>query len=434
MRGRPACSKPSLVPLTILLLFSTCLMFKLAAGVVQPPLSASGSSIVDSSGAVVQLRCANWPGHLETLLPEGLQWQSLASLVALLASPSVFNCIRFTYAVDLFVVGANMTARQSLTRLNLTTTIAMVEVNNPALLDLPLLAVVDALVAECEKAGLLVLFDNTVSRAQWCCSTDDGNGWWNDTYFDVDQWLASLQSIASHYADLAPNVVAFSLRNELRSSKSREEQISDWLRYVPMGVDVVHASYPSALIFVSGLNYDCDWTFLNDTQLASYDNSSWARVYQQYAQQLVFETHIYSWDGYGPWTSNCSDVLPALDRDVGFPNYQQRPHVLTEIGLTQDVYPNSETEFLYFQCVSRWIAEWRLGFGVWVFGGSYYWRDGQINFLDSFGLVDGNFTTYKSTAFLRALRNATWEPQNETQSSERAGQSAMVRGGLSVID
>ena len=381
------------------------------------PLSAVGSRIVDASNRTVQLRCANWPGHMETMLPEGLQWQPLSAIVALLAAPATYNCIRLTYSVELFYLGANLTARQSFARLGLNDTISQVEQNNPTLLDLPLLAVRDAVVHECGAAGIMVLFDNQVSRSEWCCSTDDGNGWWNDAYFNVTEWLYSLQALSSHYAAIQPNAVAYSLRNELRTDKPFEQQVADWLYYVPQGVDALHTGDPTALVFVSGLGYDTDWTFLAGLNISGvaaggagsgsgsssstttsswpssttspgspstapptptapptapasqYNTSEWQRVYTDYADKLVFETHIYSWSGYGTYTDNCSLILPAFDQRIGYPQQQDRPHVLTELGLNQEVYPNDETDYLYFKCVSQWILDNQLGFGIWLYAG-----------------------------------------------------------------
>ena len=343
------------------------------------PLSASGSRLVDANNRTVQMRCANWPGHMETMLPEGLQWQPLSTIVQLLVAPGTFNCIRLSYSVELFYAGANLTARQSFARLGLNDTIAAVEANNPSLIDLPLLTVRDAVVGECGKAGIMVLFDNQVSKSEWCCSTTDGNGWWNDRYFNVTEWLYSLHAISSHYASIAPNAVAYSLRNELRTDKPRADQVSDWLTYVPQGMDALHSGDPNALIFVSGLNYDCDWTFLDSlarstgspvlTAAPPANDSEWQRVYTDYADKLTFESHIYAWDGFGTYTENCSLVLPGFDQQIGHPQRVGRPHVLTEIGLSQDVYPNDQDDYLYFHCVSRWILDNQLGFGIWLFGG-----------------------------------------------------------------
>jgi hypothetical protein len=129
------------------------------------------------------------------------------------------------------------------------------------------------------------------------------------------------------------------------------------------------------------------------------------------AAHIVFESHSYSWDGY-EWASNCSAVLQQMDQQMGLPTLTlHRPHVLTELGLDQDKYPRAPTDFLYFQCMSQWILRHRLGWGIWLFGGSYYVRNGKPDQPDTFGTVYANFTGYKNQQFLTALRKIQWREE-----------------------
>lgn len=36
---------------------------------------------------------------------------------------------------------------------------------------------------------IMVIFDNYVSKFKWCCFEGDGNGFWGDEFFDVDEWF-----------------------------------------------------------------------------------------------------------------------------------------------------------------------------------------------------------------------------------------------------
>jgi hypothetical protein len=87
------------------------------------------------------------------------------------------------------------------------------------------------------------------------CLSTDGNGWWNDQYFNVRHWLLSLHNIAAHYGNRSlgtPNAVAFSLRNELRThNKTRDQQVPEWYRYVALGVQALHRANNLSLVFVS---------------------------------------------------------------------------------------------------------------------------------------------------------------------------------------
>ena len=74
--------------------------------------------------------------------------------------------------------------------------------------------------------GLMVILDNHVSKPQWCCSNDDGNGFFGDQYFDPDLWIKGLTKMATLFKGVT-NVVAMSLRNELRGPR---QNANDWFK------------------------------------------------------------------------------------------------------------------------------------------------------------------------------------------------------------
>ena len=48
----------------------------------QLPLRVRGRYITDAQGARVKLACANWAGHMEALIPEGLSHRPLAAIAS----------------------------------------------------------------------------------------------------------------------------------------------------------------------------------------------------------------------------------------------------------------------------------------------------------------------------------------------------------------
>lgn len=64
------------------------------------PFTTSGRDIIDASGNVVTYAGANWPGAADVMIPEGLQYQSVANIVAKLKELNM-NVIRLTYAIEL---------------------------------------------------------------------------------------------------------------------------------------------------------------------------------------------------------------------------------------------------------------------------------------------------------------------------------------------
>lgn len=83
-------------------ILSAAVFIGLSAAAAWPngPLTTSGSSIVDASGNVVTYAGANWPGAADVMIPEGLQYQSVANIVAKLTEAGI-NVIRLTYAIEL---------------------------------------------------------------------------------------------------------------------------------------------------------------------------------------------------------------------------------------------------------------------------------------------------------------------------------------------
>lgn len=64
------------------------------------PFTTSDRDIIDASGNVVTYAGANWPGAADVMIPEGLQYQSVGSIVAKLKEVNL-NVIRLTYAIEM---------------------------------------------------------------------------------------------------------------------------------------------------------------------------------------------------------------------------------------------------------------------------------------------------------------------------------------------
>jgi len=342
---------------------------------------------------------------MEGNVPEGLGSASLSSIVEHLASEPTWNCVRLTYAVELFEK-KDLTLRQSFTSGNnnasadLSPLLPNITHYNPSLVDMHLTGVFEAVVEELERAGIFVLMSNHVSKASWCCSDDDGNGWFDDEYFNTLDWENSLTSM-SKLMSAHPNVVALDLRNELRSKKARDDQITEWFKFMPQGVDAVLAGDPSKLVFVSGLSYDNDLTFL-DSDLAS---DAWTSQLEKLASNLVFEGHIYSWSPFGEYSGDCSKL--TYKEKLGWPWNNDRPMVISETGTNVDSYETDDHSW-YEDCVAGLISDTKSGYGHWLLGGSYYIRDGTLNAHDSFGLLNSDWGAFKNDAIIEADKLMDW--------------------------
>lgn len=86
-----------ILQLSILL---AALAFAAASSFPNGPFTTSGSWIVGRDGANVTYAGVNWPGHEATMVPEGLQYQSVETIVSRIKSLGM-NSIRLTYATEM---------------------------------------------------------------------------------------------------------------------------------------------------------------------------------------------------------------------------------------------------------------------------------------------------------------------------------------------
>lgn len=133
----------SACPTPLLLLLLLLLPLAAAAASLPPlPLSTASRWVVGADGRRVKLACANWASHLEPVAAEGLSRRGVGDIAARVAAMG-FNCVRLTWPTYLATNAtlASLPLRWSLERLGMRESVAGVRVNNPGLLDLPLIDV-----------------------------------------------------------------------------------------------------------------------------------------------------------------------------------------------------------------------------------------------------------------------------------------------------
>ncbi|KAI0707380.1 glycosyl hydrolase family 5 protein/cellulase [Earliella scabrosa] len=371
-------------------------------------LHTSSRWILNSSNQRVKFRCANWAGHMEVNIPEGLQYQSAAYIANWIGSNG-FNCVRLTYSIDMALnpnlrVSDSFTAAASPAGVSTSTMQSLynsVVSKNPWIANATVLSTFARVIDELKAKNVMVVLDNHNSRAGWCCTGSDGNGWWdaasgyndaNSRYFNTNNWLNGLSAMAS-FAASHSNVVGMSLRNELRASGGQDgNNHADWYKFVGQGLNAIHSRNPNLLMVVGGPSYATDIGFLYNSPL---DRSA-------YPDKIVWEFHNYRWS----WSySSCDDHQSKLGQKAGFLLIQNRtftgPLWLSEFGWNQDT-PTAE-EKAYYTCLANYMqgndAEW----AYWGLQGSYYVRDKQANFEETFGLVKKDWSDWRNGTFRSIL-------------------------------
>lgn len=64
------------------------------------PFTTSGRDMKNSLGETVVYAGVNWPGAADAMIPEGLQYQSVSSIMSKIKSLGM-NVIRLTYAIEM---------------------------------------------------------------------------------------------------------------------------------------------------------------------------------------------------------------------------------------------------------------------------------------------------------------------------------------------
>eukprot|EP00927_Polykrikos_kofoidii_P021236 TRINITY_DN20169_c0_g1_i1.p1 TRINITY_DN20169_c0_g1~~TRINITY_DN20169_c0_g1_i1.p1 ORF type:complete len:379 (-),score=56.90 TRINITY_DN20169_c0_g1_i1:58-1194(-) len=250
-----------------------CVAFAFAH--VSPPLRTAGSDVVDSRNALVRFDCVNWYGaHMERYVVNGLDMQSVGSIASSIHSMG-FNCVRLVFSNDLYFKNPTLNA-SAVTA-------------NPSFAGRPAMEAFDAVVEALTASGLMVILNNHISDAGWCCSLTDGNGlWYTDTY-PHSKWRQMWVELANRYASNSL-VVAFDLRNELRAANNvtptwgTGNKSTDWRMAAQDCGDAVLAQNSGLLIIVEGLSY------------ANILPVSKKPLKLAVPDRLVYSGHVYEWD------------------------------------------------------------------------------------------------------------------------------------------
>ena len=226
-----------------------------------------------------------------------------------------------------------------------------------------------------------------MSKAQWCCSDDDGNAWFGDTHFLVTNWQRGLAYMATHAANW-PNAVSIGLRNELRepvNATAHPYGWDSWYTNMRAAADAVHTANPKLLIFMGGMDYDTTLgPVVSGEPVGSVPGNNLSSV--PYQDKVVLELHNYSWDNTG---TDCESLTKALDaqgfdamvsNETGSKNVI--PVVMSEIGYGQDT---DEVSGWYATCLRGYLPARSAGWMVWSIAGSNYIRNGVIDQDDEYG-------------------------------------------------
>jgi len=367
------------------------------------PLSTSTRYIVDSNGHRVKLACVNWYGAEEKdFIVGGLQDQTISYISASIASYG-FNCVRLPFSLQLFA--ENPTPPND-------TLVA-----NPDLFNLPALTILDYVIGNLTGIKIMVILDNHMSDADWCCSDSDGNGLWYTANYSESSWISIWQSAVQRYKN-NPYVIGCDLRNELRQATINGTTLvptwgdgnnaTDWRAAAQRGGNAILQTNPNLLIFVEGTNGAGDLT-----KAVQY------QVILNIPNKVVYSAHAYQ---NGVNFTTYAFLKATADRLFGTVVQAGLPLWVGEMG-TCNYDPSCYENFWSYAI--QYLAINDVDFSYWPWDGTQSTGTTRtFNATETWGLMNSTWNGVASTRLMSDLQSI--QKPNVTQSSHKSAANHMA--------
>jgi endoglucanase len=368
------------------------------------PLHTSGRWIEDANNKRFKLASVNWYGADEAdYVVAGLDRRPLGALAKLIADDG-FNSVRLPWSNEMVETNPIIDSARLAA--------------NPDLQGLRALDVLDAVIAALAHEGLVVILDNHVSTAIWCCSNTDGNMLWYNSTYPESSWLADWQTMAMRYLN-QPAVVAADLRNELRGPVTwgTNDATTDWRLAAQNGGEAVLAVNPNLLIVVEGLSYSLDFSKITKTFTAAPNDD--VQTFFSVANRLVWSPHDYGFDHTG--IVSYDGAQPALKTQLGnkwgYLLVQGKPYTapvwVGEFGTCNTSpncvdYTDSSQLGFWFAGIRRYLAEADIDWSYWPWNGTA--ANGgpasgrTVDTVETYGILDPTWTSPSLPSLLSGLQ------------------------------
>lgn len=142
---------------------------------------------------------------MNTFVPSGLHFQTSRAIAKKLRDLG-FNCVRLNWSVELVLRNPKIHHAAIRAMRNA----GVITDDNARALE-----VMDQVIRDLASEQIMVVLDNHMSDAGWCCDPRDQNGLWFNERWSVEQYESAWVLMASRYKDQL-YVIATDLRNEIR--------------------------------------------------------------------------------------------------------------------------------------------------------------------------------------------------------------------------
>ncbi|ARV61444.1 glycoside hydrolase [Nostocales cyanobacterium HT-58-2] len=314
-------------------------------------LSTNGAKIIDAKGQQILLRGVNWFGmETETHVPHGLWKRDYKELVAQIGSLG-YNLIRLPYSVEAlrsdnisgidFSIGSNK------------------ELEGKTSIE-----VMDIIIQEAERQGLLVLLDSHRLSDKRISQL-----WYEDGFTEAD-WIDTWKMLAERYKNQT-NVIGADLKNEPhgKASWGTNDLATDWRLAAERAGNAILEINPNWLIVVEGVEKNVPEQKLpKHWQGGNLEGVKRYPVRLSRRNKLVYSPHEY---GPGvaeqPWFADPKFPKNLINRwQIGFHYISSQniaPILIGEFGGRQ--VDTSSKEGIWQNKFVRYIKQKKLSFAYW---------------------------------------------------------------------
>jgi len=371
------------------LLVASCLLLPsalLAQQRVHPPLHTNRHQILDSAGHVVRLTAVNWYGFdQKEFVAGGLDHAPLETIVEQIRAIGV-NSVRLPWA------------NETLERNPVVPDYALKA--NPNFQGKHAIDVLDAVIAALARAHLMVILDNHVSRADWCCSDTDGNGLWHSPEYPEGKWLADWRTIVRRYKKQRW-VVGVDLRNELRSGArwGGDDPQLDWHAASERGGNAVLGVNSHLLVIVEGPEYSTNFTAFGKLP-----------VTLKIPNRVVYSPHAYASASHA--FQNYDELKQAYDARAGY-LLRVEPGVplwVGEFGTCQSLDCGDQGP--WFRWLVQYLRENELGWSYWPLNGTQSSGESRkYDAVETYGLLTPDYQHIAAPELVELLQTIGASPQ-----------------------
>ncbi|ETN41267.1 uncharacterized protein HMPREF1541_03202 [Cyphellophora europaea CBS 101466] len=360
-------------PQTIQMLYTASLQ----NSTVRPPLRAQGRYMVDSVGTRIKLTSINWYGASDELFVVGglnvRHRDDIARTIAALG----FNSVRLPYSDQLVIEDPIIPS-------------ALLSAN-PDLIGFSAVDVYSAVVTSLTSAGILVIPNNHITTARWCCDANLCDGIWHNDYLgplckvplSKATWIDHLETIMRPHVT-NPLVIGVDLRNEIRAVKDGFIW-KEWAAAAEEAAERLHLINPEWLMFIEGVS--------------SANILSGARkrpVTLSTPDKVVYSAHVYGWSGWGTlrpyWNRDYASFAKDMQKHWGWLlDEDVAPVWIGEFGAPSEANGPNKGDLRYWRHLVRYLREVDADWGYWALNP----RKPRQDAMEGYGILDDDWESVR---------------------------------------